>query len=331
MKKDYQEQITTNDIFHMNESELNEVLIINTIMNNSQDTIYFKDRDSSFILSNKAHALLFGIEDPLEVIGKNDYDYFPEYFANNASKDEEKIMATGEPIVGRVEKLVKPDGSTIWLSASKYPLYDSEGKVIGTWGTSRDITSLKKAEEELVQLNAQLEEANRQLRVLSAIDCLSGLYNHRHFFEELQKAFDLYKRQKEKGIINAFSIILFDIDNFKIINDTYGHLTGDLVIRHIGQMITTNTRSTDSCFRYGGDEFAILLPDTSIDEARIVAEKIRKTIEGTSISAQHTELKITISLGVSSFDEAANVNNLFQNADKNLYCSKNEGKNKVTS
>ncbi|SET53216.1 PAS domain S-box-containing protein/diguanylate cyclase (GGDEF) domain-containing protein [Natronincola peptidivorans] len=330
MDKGHEKKRIGNSIFPIKESELSELLIINTIMNNSQDTIYFKDRNSTFVLSSKAHALGFGIDSPLELIGKNDYDYFPKDFADNAYRDEQQIIDTGEPIINRVEKWIKPDGNIVWLLASKYPLYNSQGEIIGTWGTSRDITSLKNAQEELVQLNTQLEEANRQLRILSAIDSLSGLYNHRHFFEELEKAFTLYKRQKEKGKDITFSVILLDIDDFKTINDTYGHLMGDLAIRHIGEILTRNTRSTDSCFRYGGDEFAILLPDTSIQEASLVAEKIRTVIEKTSISSKQSELYITISLGVTSFYEAKNVNCLFQNADKKLYSSKHQGKNKVT-
>ncbi|ABR48331.1 diguanylate cyclase with PAS/PAC sensor [Alkaliphilus metalliredigens QYMF] len=330
MKKQCIQVESNHKTFHAKESELNKSLIINTIMTNSHDTIYFKDRNSTFLLSSKAHASLFGIDNPMEVIGKNDYDYFPEYFANNAYHDEEQIMRTGEPIISRIEKLIKADGEIMWLSASKYPLYDGQGKIIGTWGTSRDITPLKKAEEELTSLNEKLEEANRQLRILSAIDSLSGLYNHRHFFEELNKAFELYTRQKEEGSSHGFSVILFDVDNFKVINDKHGHLMGDVVIRQIGEIMKRNTRSTDSCFRYGGDEFAILLPNTSIEDARRIAEKMRVAIKNTAIASEHSELKITVSLGVASCCEAKSVKDLFRKSDEKLYCSKNTGKNMVS-
>ncbi len=330
MKKDCTQKNITDNAFYTNKSKLNGNLIINTIMNNSHDTIYFKDRNSTFLLSSKAHASLFGIDNPSEIIGKNDFHYFPKGFAENAYKDEQQIIVTGEPIIGRVERLVKSNGDIMWLSASKYPLYNDEGKIIGTWGTSRDITPLKNAEEELAQLNEQLEEANRQLKILSAVDSLSGLYNHRHFFEELNKTFDLYIRKKEKGCNNVFSVILFDIDNFKIINDTYGHLTGDLVIKNIGEIMKKNTRKTDSCFRYGGDEFAIILIDTGIENARKIAEKIRRVIEKSPISSKYSELKITVSLGVASCWEAKSVNDLFRKSDEKLYCSKNKGKNMVT-
>ncbi len=129
-------------------------------MDHSEDTIYFKDIDSKVIVSSKAHALLWGEEDNEKVIGKSDFDYFPYEFASRALSDEKQIMETGTPMIGMCEKLIRKDGSTMWLSASKYPLYDEENNIIGTWGTSRDITSLKLAEEELMKVNEKLEEAN---------------------------------------------------------------------------------------------------------------------------------------------------------------------------
>lgn len=312
------------------ETNINEVVILNTIMNNSQDTFYFKDKDSRIILSSKAHALLWGVEDPNEVIGKTDFDYFPEEFAIQAYEIEKKIMITGEPILGTVEKLVKPDGSIMWLSASKYPLYDNEGNIIGTWGTSRDITSLKKAEEELIFVNKKLEEAYQILKELSVKDSLSGLYNQGCFFEELNKAFELYKRREEICHTNGFSLILFDIDDFKNINDNYGHLMGDYTIRHIGKTILKKIRSSDRCFRYGGDEFAIILYDTELEDARIVAEKLRYAIEISKIKFMNNEIKITVSMGVSSFNEVGKAENMIQRADEKLYISKYEGKNKVS-
>lgn len=312
------------------EANINEVVIIKTIMNNSQDTFYFKDKDSRIILSSKAHALLWGENDPNDVIGKTDFDYFPEEFAIQAYEIERKIMANGEPILGIVEKLVKPDGNIMWLSASKYPLYDNYGNIIGTWGTSRDITSLKNVEEELILVNKKLEEAYQKLKELSVKDSLSGLYNQGCFFEELDKTFELYKRRESKDQSNGFSLILFDIDDFKNINDNYGHLMGDYTIRHIGKTIIAKIRSSDRCFRYGGDEFAIILYDTELEEAKVVAEKIRYTIEKSKIKFMDNQIKVTVSMGVSSFNEAGKAENMIQRADEKLYKSKYEGKNKVS-
>lgn len=311
-------------------TNISEVVIINTIMNYSQDTLYFKDKDSRVILSSKAHALLWGVDDPNDVIGKTDFDYFPKEFAQQAYNIEQEIINTGTPILGIIEKLVKPDGSIMWLSASKYPLFDNEGNIIGTWGTSRDITSLKNTEEELILVNRKLEQAYAKLKELSVKDSLSGLYNQGCFFEEINKTFELYKRREDKGQTKGFSLILFDIDDFKKINDNYGHLMGDYTIRHIGKTITKMIRSSDRCYRYGGDEFAIILYDTELKDAKLVAEKLRCTLENSTIKFMDNEVKVTVSMGVSSFNEAGKAENMIQRADEKLYQSKEKGKNMVS-
>ena len=313
----------------MKESDLKKILILDTIIESSQDTFYFKDIKSKIILSSKTHAALWGVDDPQKVIGKTDFDYFPESFAQMAYNLEQEIIVTGKPVTGIVERLTKPDETILWLSSSKYPFYNEEGELVGTWGMSRDITALKMVEQELIDLNKQLEEANRKLKLLSIKDSLSGLYNHRHFFEEIEKSFDLYTRKNEAALKKSFSVVLFDIDNFKHINDTYGHLMGDNVIRGIAEIITKNTRSSDNCFRYGGDEFAILLLDTTIEQARVVAEKIRQIIEKTPITIGDITIDMTVSMGVASFNEEEQVSKIVNEADENLYLSKKQGKNRV--
>lgn len=317
----------------LSQVELYEGLIINTIMNNSQDTIYFKDIDSKFLLNSKAHALQFGIENPLELIGKSDFDFFPTVFASQAYADEQRIISTGTPMIGRVEKWVRPDGSIIWFSASKYPLYNQDGSIIGTWGTSRDISALKNAELKAEQLNVKLKEANRQLEALSVKDCLSGLYNHRHFYEELRKAYELYTMHKERGGNDQeldFSVVFLDIDYFKKINDSFGHLVGDTAIKHIANIMLENTRTTDNCFRYGGDEFAIILSDTDLMTARSIAENIRSKVFETPLLENGELIRLTISLGVAAASEAKDINDLTDKTDKKLYLSKREGRNKVS-
>lgn len=309
--------------------EITNKIIIKTIMDHSEDTIYFKDIDSKVIVSSKAHALLWGEEDNEKVIGKSDFDYFPYEFASRALSDEKQIMETGTPMIGMCEKLIRKDGSTMWLSASKYPLYDEENNIIGTWGTSRDITSLKLAEEELMKVNEKLEEANAKLQILSCKDSLSGLFNQRYFYLELNKMFELNKRRKEKTDVKGFALILFDIDDFKYVNDTYGHLMGDFAIRHISNIIEESVRINDTCFRYGGDEFAIILQDISLRDAKKVAEKLRKKIEQTSVCFMDKEIKTTVSIGVSSFSEVSLANEMIKLADERLYISKDRGKNRV--
>ncbi len=307
---------------------LPEGLVIRTIMNNSEDTIYFKNKESKFILNSKAHAIQFG-ETVTAMVGKSDFDYFPAEFAQVAYDGEQEIIKTGIPVVGNIEQWDKPDGSTIWFSASKYPLYDNEGTIIGTWGTSRNITPLKLAEKQLHIANQKLQDANLQLESISIRDNLSGLFNQRHFYERLNIAKALESREKENKGLGAFSIILLDIDHFKHINDTYGHAAGDEVIRLVSKKIKQSIRMSDACFRHGGDEFSLLLPGTDLDAARVVAEKLRILIQEMPILLEANELHITASLGVATSDETDSVERMVRIADERMYLSKNNGRNQV--
>jgi PAS domain S-box-containing protein len=125
-----------------------EQFLINALMNNLTDHVYFKDLDSKFIRNNKAHLLSFGFTDPEQVAGKSDFDFFEEKAALAAYSDEQQIIKTGEPIL-KEEKLTRKDGTVVWFSAMKLPLRDNMGNIIGTFGISRDITEWKKTEEAL--------------------------------------------------------------------------------------------------------------------------------------------------------------------------------------
>lgn len=308
---------------------LSQTKIIETIMENSQDTIYFKDKDSRFLFNSRAHVFQFGLEDPRALIGKSDYDLYPRIFADSARRDEEEIMRTGQPIIGRIERWVKDDGDVVWFSASKYPLYDDDGQILGTWGTTRDITDLKKTEKELELVNREYEVLNNKLKELSVIDELSGLYNRRHFYDTLSKTMKIFSRVRSRGYASSFSLLLIDIDDFKYINDEYGHVFGDIAIRHVAQLLRSHTRLSDYVFRYGGDEFAIILPDTDIKGAQELGERLRRTISGTPLTRDNHEITLEISLGTATFDEQVDAMDIVQQADQKLYEAKNNGKNQV--
>jgi PAS domain S-box-containing protein len=124
-----------------------EQFLINSLMNNLSDHVYFKDLNSKFIRTNKSHAISFGLSDPKHVIGKSDFDFFTEKAANQAFEDEQAIIKTGQSIL-KEEKLTRKDSSDVWFSAMKMPLRDNDGKIIGTFGISRDITGRKRSELE---------------------------------------------------------------------------------------------------------------------------------------------------------------------------------------
>ena len=124
-----------------------EQFLINSLMNNLSDHVYFKDLNSKFIRTNKSHAISFGLSDHKHVIGKSDFDFFTEQAANQAFEDEQAIIKTGQSIL-KEEKLTRKDCSDVWFSAMKMPLRDNDGKIIGTFGISRDITGRKRSELE---------------------------------------------------------------------------------------------------------------------------------------------------------------------------------------
>lgn len=139
--------------------------LVNNLLENTSDNIYFKDLQSRFIRVSKCNARWLGVNDPSEVVGKTDFDFFTEEHAREALADEQEIIRTGKPIVGKIEKETWPDGHVTWVSTTKLPLRDETGRVIGTFGISRDMTAQKLAEERAAQYARALQERNRQMEI----------------------------------------------------------------------------------------------------------------------------------------------------------------------
>jgi PAS domain S-box-containing protein len=147
------------------EAELaHERRLMQCLMDVLPDKIYFKDTASRFICVNKAKLEKHGLHSAEEILGKTDFDLFGPERAREAFADEQKIMQTGEALLDHEEKDVWADGSETWVSTTKLPLRDAEGRIIGTFGLSRDVTARKRAEEKLVQYAAQLEQRNAELQ-----------------------------------------------------------------------------------------------------------------------------------------------------------------------
>lgn len=297
--------------------------VLDVIISFGRDMIYFKDRQSRFFFVSRSQALRFGTKDAKKIIGTSDFDHFTREHAIPAFRDERRILRTGKPVVEIVEKETWPDGTFNWVSTSKFPLRDKKGRIIGTWGLSRDITALKKAESEL-------EEANRELSTLSRTDTLSGLLNRRDLYQMLQKSFKLRRGAMNRGCGDEFAVVLFDIDRFKTINDGYGHLAGDQVIRHVARILQSGGRTADTLFRFGGDEFLLLLPGTGLDGARCVAAKLLGKIRKTPCLFGGRKIRFTSSAGVAGSEETRSVNVLLKKADRRLYFSKRAGRDRAT-
>lgn len=173
--------------------------------------------------------------------------------------------------------------------------------------------------------NARLHDRTKKMAVT---DGLTRLYNHRHFYELLEQEFHRTKRYQ-----SSVSMIMIDIDFFKQINDTYGHQVGDDILKELAEVIRAQVREVDILARYGGEEFAALLPQTPIEQAQVVAERIRSAVEMNEFSTSKGIIKITISLGLAGYPEMdiESQVELVQTADAALYRAKEQGKNRVVT
>ena len=167
----------------------------------------------------------------------------------------------------------------------------------------------------LAKLYAQVEQRSR-------IDELTGLFNRRHFEERLKEEIGRHSRYG-----NVFSLLLLDLDNFKTYNDIYGHPAGDILLNQIGKIIKGSVRSADQAFRYGGDEFAVILPEAAMDDAYVVAERVRVQI---AKEMEEKESAVTCSIGVAVYPADGMISGeLVTVADTALYYAKRTGGNRV--
>lgn len=296
-------------------------IVIDTIRKYSTDTVYFKDKDSRFVWNSLGHIQQLGARSPEEVFGKTDFDYFPKDFAQSARETELTIIQTGVPIINMIEELVLDDDNIKYYMCSKYPLYDDEGKIIGTWGSSKDVTEQKNLEKELQISYSKME-------LLTRVDDLSGLYNRRYLYEELEKYASMYVEREDNS---TFSIIVLDLDDMKFFNDQNGQQNGDLLLRYVADILLTNTRKADTCFRTGGDEFAVVLPDTDKLSAMAVAKNLIRQISGEPFVIENKRVSISGSAGVAAFNKSdPDITDILSRAERKLNKSKREGKNQVS-
>ena len=161
-------------------------------------------------------------------------------------------------------------------------------------------------------------------KYMSLTDPLTGLYNRRHFDNCLEREF---LRSKRYG--GTFSVAIIDIDFFKKVNDTYGHLCGDFVLREVAYLLIENFRKTDMVFRYGGEEFVVILTETDLAGAEISMERLRKRIEDNNFMFNSQLLKLTVSCGKSINGNLEFASDVIDNADKALYRAKQNGRNRI--
>ncbi|HEY3319091.1 MAG TPA: diguanylate cyclase [Planctomycetota bacterium] len=434
---------------HQLESRVSELShqsnLMEALMDNIPDQIYFKDVESRFLKVNRGVAGTLGLNSPSEALGKTDCDFYSADDASSFRLDDQSVMTNQKPLRDRIE-LGHTGRGEQWMSTTKAPVFDATGKVIGLVGISRDITERKRADEVLREseeryrivvesltegivvsdLSGQTLEWNRaalamhgyatldearhrlsdfaatfelttlgesvlpldqwplarilrgedlrdcQLRIrrvgsswqrvfsyggtlvrddhgqprlavitLSDIterkqledelrhsathDKLTGLFNRHQFDERLIEAWRVSKRYSM-----PLCLCMCDLDNFKVINDTFGHQAGDRVLAGFADCIRQVIRESDFAGRFGGDEFCILFPNTTAEQAQHAVERIRAFLERqTILSAEGTSIRVTSSFGLAMRQPETTETHLFAQADKALYTAKKNGRNCV--
>jgi diguanylate cyclase (GGDEF)-like protein/PAS domain S-box-containing protein len=276
-----------------------------SVLQDTSDIIISLDRDYLVVKFNMGAQTHFGYGQ-FDILGKP----FEMLFANPADK----------------ERMQPPDDGGVKPASAEVPMKTKDGRIItvnmcvskmrdgGFVVTAQDITEKKYLEE-------QLKHKSEQLNRLSITDDLTGLFNSRHFYNEIKSELSRLKRHSDRKL----AIVYLDVDNFKEYNDTEGHQMGDNVLRALGEVIHACIRKdVDAGFRYGGDEFVIILPDTDMAQAKVAAERIQRQFVAYRFGDTN------LSIGIADAREGDNDKTLVRRADFAMYASKKSGKGKIT-
>ena len=418
------------------------------IIESLPDSLNAKDLDGRFIAANPATAEIMHAGSAADLIGRTDYDFYPRETADTFRQDELNVLDAQLPRLLE-QKIVRHDGSTVWLSTQKTPLRNRAGELVGLITHNRDVTDRKRLELELAESQARLSVAltqmsvalvmfdrngrliysneqydalfaemaevrspdanlrdilrtsaergeqtgiavdkieqwlesirsgkqidtdrevlmadgrwmqirvrstldggilavlseisarklaeqkladlNIQLELLAMTDGLTGLMNRRAFDKALDDEIARSRRSRQ-----PLGLLMIDVDRFKSFNDTYGHLAGDACLRSIAASLKHNLRSTDLAARYGGEELAIVLPDTTVAGALHLAETLRLAVRRMALAHSGNAARVvTVSIGVCGFepdDELAGAEDVIMRADAALYAAKAAGRDRV--
>ncbi|MDL2355105.1 MAG: diguanylate cyclase [Pseudomonadota bacterium] len=304
----------------------------NVVANLSTFGIVVIDRRFNVVLWNRFMELNSNVRAE-NVLGKNLFDAFPELNRNWLEKKIRSCMILKaasfssweqRPYLFRFNASAVAAGEAefMYQDASIFPVHDHKGEVQGVCIAVHDATRLVEVTgmlERTMDQALDLEESNRR-------DGLTGVFN-RKFFDE----------QITQEIVNArrynwpLTLAMIDVDHFKSINDTYGHSSGDEVLRRLAERLKSMVRSSDTLFRYGGEEFALILPHIALENASFLLNRLRKAIETMVVELEPAiQVSMTVSIGVAQLEDGLAPGQLVSRADEALYSSKRAGRNRVT-
>jgi diguanylate cyclase (GGDEF)-like protein/PAS domain S-box-containing protein len=275
---------------------------------------YLKDKNGRILYYNRKLADRYGVTTE-EWLGKTSYDLWSKQIAEHIALEDSYVMQGNNVLESYVET-PDPKGGSIFWKTIKVPCRQPNGERMLAC-VSVDMTEDLKRQSEMQKLQDELEIANRKLNSLSLTDELTGLWNRRALTLRLNEEAALARRNHR-----PLAMLLLDVDNFKLVNDTYGHPYGDTVLQQVSGAILKTKRAEDIASRYGGEEFVLLLPESDAAAAMRLAERLLETMAKTAWEKR----AVTVSIGIAVLEANGTNEALIQNADTALYAAKRQGK-----
>ena len=300
---------TFTDVTEKKELE-DELKVYKKIVDSTKSHMSYIDTNYVYKVVNPMYLIAHN-KTTKEIVGHTVLELFGEDIFKNLLKENLDICFSGKEV--HYSAWFEMKVGKVYMDVSYIPHKNSKGKVLGAVISSNNITKLQTTEE--------------ALKKLANIDPLTKLYNRRYLFDMAKNIISLAKREQTK-----VSMLMIDIDKFKKINDTYGHAIGDEVIKDLASFLLKQTRASDIVARIGGEEFVVLLPNTSKDSADKFADTLRAFVEKKEVSInENKSISFTISIGVSELDieNEKQIEEALARADKALYMAKKSGRNRV--
>ncbi len=286
------------------------------LVENANDLVLRTDDQGYYTFANTSMMRITGYAEE-EIIGKHylalvrpDMRKEAGRLFNRQFKEKIKNTYSEYPII-------KKDGGEVWVGQNTQLIFEN-GKIAGFQAVSRDITDRRRLEKEL-------KESEEKYRELSIVDDLTHLYNSRYFYDQLKMEIDRIERHEY-----PLTLMLLDLDDFKIFNDTYGHIEGDHVLLRLGQLIKRCLRKEASAYRYGGEEFTIILPMTTKEEGVVTAERIREELKNEIFCpVPGKNVNLTVSIGLAQYRKQEDMRVFVNRVDHLMYRSKKNGKDRI--
>ncbi len=295
------------------------------IIENIRDVVWEMDARLVFTYVSPRDKDLRGY-DSFEVVGQHLFTFLTDLSQKYVLKATSEYAKAGQQghftsvILQDVQQICK-DGHIIWTEIMLNPVMEN-GALVAFVGSTRDVTSVKRDEAKVHEYTERLEQLKQQLKKLSSSDKLARVVFNR---DKLEKNFSEEITRAKRYKVN-FSLVVFNLDFFKRINDTYGNVKGDDILVELEGVVTRFIRDTDSVFRRGGDEFIALLPHTTKSQGQMQAERLRKAIEEHQFPIAE---RVTICAGVTEYLEGDTLETMIERADTALYLAKRGGHNQV--